>query len=475
MLTEATIDLYECDPVVPGGGRPTGPASAVADRSIYPLTAASDDVRGLLADVHLAYRPKDEYGIYLPLHITRLFAFDYPFCASLDSVAPGSGPPVRAEVRIMDGSGHVIFDSEDAEYYGAYNFGGRFRSHEWATDDTVCRIIQHTAVDDDDEIKIYSHDFAPATAVLDERCTQPLAAGVTSLTVDDSLMKLRATTQWVCGYNVQIGVAAYAAGLQTGSELTFSAVPGSGMGRFPGCESTDSIIRSINQVPGTADGAFALAAKDCFWVRPKLVSDGGHIAVVPNTLEFGDDCNPCLKCEDLEETQIALLKLFAKWEVIESGRRYALDLYKLNIDRWTAQKACREKIYPRIEAVAYDGNKVSVTSGICNRSEGCLTDVTVRVRAEVVGGSASLEFAQANAYRYSPGVGVAPYTPDGEAMDFTSRFDSVSPGLGPIVRVQFRITPDVLPVVVRFTATALAGEVELPGTASKSVSLGAWA
>ena len=129
--------------------------------------------------------------------------------------------------------------------------------------------------------------------------------------------------RFLSGFNtVQTPDETKLSGLQRVTKLTLSATPGSGLGRYPGCESPDIVIREINGQRPDEHGRFLLSATGCYWVRqPQNTVPGARnlLALEPTTLQIGNDCGPCCVRDDYVRVYKGLRRVWQTYK--EIGQR----------------------------------------------------------------------------------------------------------------------------------------------------------
>jgi hypothetical protein len=245
--------------------------------------------------------------------------------------------------------------------------------HEWRTQKSVCRVVQRTSS------AIYTPKTLPrvvfpTSGILDPRTAQPFIASVTSLKVGTGGgTPFTGSVQFVAsGYNLTVTSATRQNGPRTVTRLTFSAIPGSGLGTSPGCTGdTNPGIRTINQQPGDPKtGNISLADDACLWLRP-------HWPAPHPGLKLGNDCGPCCDCDDYVATQEQIL---GTWNLLVDAGSVAHQTrndYQDALARWERQKSCREAQTVLVNALAYDAY-VDVAAGVCNATMACAGHTTLQ-------------------------------------------------------------------------------------------------
>jgi hypothetical protein len=431
--------------VLPTGGMGIG---VEANGSNFPFVQPSDDITGLLADLWLAH---EVHTVVPPLRVSRMVGFQQAF----------DGLPSAANLTIVDAADATIFDSPGATYSWK-DWGTRFRIHEWLFPDRVCRVVQHCATAD--PAPPWPQEIVPTNGLLDERASELLAQRLLRIQVGDNTVTGEVT--FINGWNVGIAVAPYKESLRTTTSLTYSANPGDGPGRYPGCQSPDAVIRTINGQGPDTRGNFTLAAGDCYYVRQPLGTGTSGLAVpVPSTLVMGNDCGPCCDCNDFVNVQRAILN-------IESGLRSSAAIAENTRDeyveasvRWNESKACYESQLVKILAVTSARTYADVNITICNGTPDCLVDIRLSFIPSTSPTSGPWSIAPGTTFISQPAkTTMAPYqlTSDGKALH--AFFDAVNPMASGRLKTRLAWNQQMpTGTMLTITATAMAIPVAVTG------------
>jgi hypothetical protein len=359
--------------VVAEGGYGTG----VNPNGVYfPFIREVAGAERLFADMYLGHRVK---SAVLPLRVTDIDGFTQP-------VTPG-----RAEMVIVDANGAVVFDSTSAAEYRNNDWGGRFRIHEWISDDAVLRVVQHTGQNDTEDVITYQTSQTLSDAVLDERVSELWPDEVLTLVVNGHPIK--GEVEFVGGYNFETKLNSInrSSGKPHVNKVYVSAEPGSGLGREEGCVgTTDYPIRSINGVKPKNDGSFIMSATDClFFVKPgQVVPQNGsnHINYqFTNGLLLKESCLPCCSCDDFVNTYQGIRRLYDTYAGLGNRATNVRNQHASNIDRWTDQKGCRESDPVKINIMPFkvsDVHGFKLGVGVCNIEPGCRGELTLDLNFE---------------------------------------------------------------------------------------------
>lgn len=380
----------------PRAGKGIGVNPTGAD---YPFLRPSDDIAGLLADLHLAAEMLPT--IVYPLRISRITGLGAGFeeGVSNSEIEDGAHP---VDITIVDANDVLVFESDSDVLdvvYRAREYGNRLRIHEWFDTITYCRIIQHAAFASEAEVRVIPDEIEPEEGWLDPRTCHRLPTHVHELRADpdgSSLTRISEQTILAAGYNITL--TAEPDGITTdfrnATRITINAVPGTGLGKFDNCEeATLPPVKQINNVPMAGDVQVKL--DPCHWLRPPLEytidEDGLYTTKVaePHTLILGNDCSPCYQCEDFVHVWKALLNVNQDWKSAGILAEATRDAYHTNRERWLNQKQCREDRGVAIKAFSHHCTEVDVQIGICNTKPYCLTQVILTFVISInTGGSA---------------------------------------------------------------------------------------
>lgn len=345
----------------------------------YPFVRVAEDQAGLIADFYLSY----EVEAVLPLKLHWVFGLAQYFFD--EGTYPGDGDtphftPVHAvDLIVKDSAGTTIFDSRTAEYV-SQAFGDLLRIHEWQTTDAVCRLVQHTAFEDTENVIDFPASIEPTFNTLDARTCDKVPPRLRSITV--GLTQMSGNVRLVSGFNIEQTVGEpKVVGLLNTTSLAIAAVPGSGLGRYPGCEEPDVFIRNINGVKPDEHGRFKLAATGCYWVRqPQERVSGNLLRLTLATLQVGNDCGPCCVCDDYVKVYKALRRIWSRYRNIGFRAVATRDQLAANILRFEEAKACRKDRVLSVQALIHNTDYVEIQGTLCNAVNDCSTNVEMRLK-----------------------------------------------------------------------------------------------
>jgi hypothetical protein len=377
-------------PVFIANGRdPIGVCQPPGTGLNYPFVAPSANVENLFADFYLACE-----GFTPPFTLAYAIGF-----GSEETTPPPPGMPTVPvhgyDVVVTDANGQVAFDSTTATHFGTLDWAGRLRVLEWTTDEAVCRAVIHIAWGPEDTPVEYEYYLTPTDGTLDPRTCEVLAGRVRSMRVAArALNGLTGTVKLKNGFNTTITTTPAVAGDGTRhvSTVTIAAVPGTGLGRKPGCTTTPPVVRRINQVSPTDAGIFLIELDPCLrGQRPLAIVNGAdedRAAVyraagltdeqAGSALLYDSDCQPCCTCDDFVRTYRGLQVLYDQWRLVADTATAVRDLYADNRQRWLDQAALRAGAASAIVVQAEPNCRVFVGGSYCNFSTCCLVPVETR-------------------------------------------------------------------------------------------------
>lgn len=391
----------------PRGRQPIGVNQPPGGGSLYPFVAPSSDILYLLGDFFISFDDLND-TIEYPLRVAWMYGFGSVI------VSPISGWPTPThshDLVILSDNNQVVFDSTLATEFTTRTWDNRLLIIEWKTGDKVCRCVkftQWTAADIADGQTIsYNNYIEPTNGELQADCWYKLPKRVTSLQVGlTNIAHTRVTLAE--GYNVGISKLEDTAtsslqlpnltdnkilttGTRVNNRISISAVPGSGLGTFPGCVGSELVIRTINKVRSNAYQNFNFDSEACIrYQRPVgLLSalprefDYASFYLTPeeaaSALELNNDCKNCCDCTYFAQTYQGLKRQWFLYKDVADLAQQTRDVYAANSARWLAQKQIRETDMLRLR-LSMDGNcKVSWGLAFCNASKCCISNVRIYV------------------------------------------------------------------------------------------------
>lgn len=463
----------------PRGRQPIGVNQPPYGGFAYPFVNPSDDIAQLLADFYLAY--DDDYSAYtLPFRVAWLHGFGTSSDSSSDSAPTGFPNPTHShDLVVHDALGLTVFDSTAAGTFETKAWGTRLLILEWLTGTGVCRCTTYTAWAANQTPRDYADDIVPESSVLDARTYIRTPRRLRSLRVNGHTFNPGAIA-FQEGYNCTIfegvstqqnvpvsfnlaGVVNSSDGKRKKTQITFQANPGDGLGVVPSCQDPSPTIQTINQVGPDAGGNLTLDASGCLRIQmPVSVADGIATVTAPGTLVISNDCEPCCPCNDYAYVYLALKKLWSIGLGLAERAEAARDQFATNIDRWNAQKSCRESQPFRVVAFPEAGCKASVGVSFCNTNKCCVAALQIRITFQVFSGTTDVTNTIDGSicppvYRSGSGTqGEEEYVLSGTWPTFDAFFDFANPQ--DVSTLRFRVcAPACAPgMSIQTTVTALA-------------------
>jgi hypothetical protein len=379
---------------VSGSTQPRGLQSIGVDQppnaaqSNFPFIKPSDDIKRMFGDFYLSYEDP-ECVFALPFRVAWLAKFGEVVVPNF----PGRPDPVnKYDLIVEDANGLVVFDSTEAIDFVTIEFSDRLEAIEWKTEKAICRAVRHTKSNPNEPPLIFDRFIEPEQSDLDVITYRQVPERVRSIRV--GLTKLDPGDMiWDEGFN--FGMAVQDPVSQDGGRfvrpILMSAQPGDGLGRVPGCEDVEPLVRRINNVGPNAQGGFLLDADGCYRIqRPTILTD-----VNPRTVQIGhpeltdeeaaaalhlfNDCGPCCECDDFVRTYKGLKSVFARYEELGVRAEDTRDQFAINKARWEEEAACRFERPSRIVLQQEFDCTIALGAMHCNNSDECITPLVLRL------------------------------------------------------------------------------------------------
>lgn len=370
-------------PVVPEGGYGV---SVNPKGTHFPFIREVSGVHRLFADMYLGHSKTD---VVLPLRISQIRGFTQPSSFSSSEIVPSESSEAgnRAEVFILDATDSVVFDSTLGDYrYELWS--DRFGIHEWRTDTAICRIVQHIGQHDLEDVESYPYSQTLTNAILDERVSEIWPKKINKFKVNNT--SITGDVNFYGGYNfvTTLSSTAITNGSRRVNSIFVAAEAGAGEGQFPGCpEQSEITIKRINQVTPDDSGSFVFTATDCIWLnREGTTAQVGGVRNItfnnPNSIHITNNCLPCCSCDDFMNTYRGIRRLYEKFKALGVRANSVRNTHQDNIDRWLAQKDCREAAPIKLSMLPYtvkDDSCVKIAMGVCNTYESCRGEYQVDI------------------------------------------------------------------------------------------------
>lgn len=373
---------------------PNGRRQIVVDQqqggTRYPFIDPSDKLAELIGDLYLHY--EDDCLFVQPFSIKWLYGFGE------DSAVIGVSPVHAYDMAIVDANDDIVFDTTTATSFKAVNWGNTLRVIEWATGDTILRVVKYAAWEEPEPLYAWPVYFEPANAQLDPRTLQAATDVVSTLifetgdhqgkNAEEHTLTEQGPVVFSGGYNVTFATVEdeVVGGQRRVINIDVDVQANTGLGAFPGCDETLP-LRRVNDVAATESGNFSLAADGCPNIVPVLEGE----ATEPTETEFGtqavdhgaftvtDSCGPCCSCQDFLNVYAALKRLWSRYAELARRAEAVRDLMRENNKRWEEQRTCRKAAALRGAVMPIIPNTVAAAAGICNNTDSPLRNVEIKL------------------------------------------------------------------------------------------------
>ncbi len=375
--------------------QPVSVNQATTEGTNYPFVRQPQDrTRFLLGDLWLAY---DDDDYVLPLKMDTMTGF-----------GGSTHPSLHAQdLLIIDAEGRTVFDTNRSDVtFTVRPWTASLKVLEWTDGDTILRCTWH----------LVAPAWAPASTALanmpdldldlDPRTYTRLPKRVKSLRV--GLTKLKGNLIFIGGYNIDLKteIPTPTPGGRFTRRVLINATPGGGLGRAPGCDDSDSVIRKIRGVGPNPGGDFSLDAPGCYRAqRPTHVTSLSPRTVAPglpggdpdsylpipslpyalnsqalaSALQLSNDCKPCCTCEDYVNTDRGVSRIEQSYRSYAARAQTAAGQLKTAIDRWEAQRQCRLIQPLKLVVQGESGCGLYVAGLHCNMTRGCTSTLILRI------------------------------------------------------------------------------------------------
>jgi hypothetical protein len=461
-----TISVNSFPTVAPGwvlsGCCPTLLAAVYTNPTPY-KTLAANDIRYQLADFHLSFDDLGEYDpsiepVRYPLRVKYLYGVG---CTNNSPPPDFFTPSHSADVLLVDANDRTVFNTAaSGTTFSTKAWGDDYRIYEWKSATAVCRAVAYTtwpstdnSTPDEDTPRHYPKYLSAANAILDSRAVYKLPKRLLSLRTRNGQTispRYKNNFTFLNGFNTTLPRGTTTTtDLRVNTPITFSAVAGSGKGKFGNCGDVPTVypIARINGTPAE-QGHYLMAAKDCLWVRRPtnaVKNPAGDItSITPSTtagLQAGADCDPCCGCEDYADTAKYMNSTSYRYKLIGQRAGTVRTEHENNIARWLDYRACSIQQPLRLLLVPQRCPYIDVAMMLCNTCDNkCFGDSVLTLDLSV-GSTATttVELECGHTALYAPNI-------NGQAIGITQlnnglRYSAALPELksGESAYVRFRI------------------------------------
>lgn len=360
----------------------------------YPIVSPSDDIAGLIADMHFAY---DDLGFYINQPVKKE-PLSIKYLSGLGCLAAQSGVPSgahAADIRIVDATGATVFDSfaDATVVYTKKTWSADYEIHEWRGEYAICRIVVYTTwpktdINDTDQTtaRNYASKIAPASAVINARAVYKMPKRLLSMRVNTAGIttdKTKGQIVFKNGYNTEIAAdGPTTTNFRANTKIAISGVAGSGLGRFFDCADADtsSVITTINGVTPGANGDFVMGGVGCLWsghpvLAPTQSEDDSQPAALVRDpaagIKFGADCKACCSCEDYADTAAYMNQVAYRYQLIGQRAQEVYTQHETNVANW-ADASCVTGEIMRMVTTAQECGAIDVAVTLCNTCSQCI-------------------------------------------------------------------------------------------------------
>jgi hypothetical protein len=459
----------------------------------FPFVDPSDDLDILIGDLYLRYQ--DHYcQLEQPFKVAWLSGF-----GTLAATNP-TGEVHRYDVAITDAQDRVVFDSRDAFDFSINTWAASKLILQWTTsDDEILRLTLYRTWAIGETPRNWPRYFEPLDARLDPRTYERVVSQVTELRVGTALVDTSgdvvipagSPVVWQAGYNSILDVQSQTDvdGTRRVTNVLLEAVPGAGLGQYPGCDAVP-VLRRINGVTADDAGNLRLDAAECYRLEqpilesdPEAVSELGpleytylggtrNIRLNQATLKISNDCGPCCECDDFVNVYEAIRRVSNRYAELGRRAEAVRDQYKENIDRWNAQKSCRQANLLQMALLPIGSCRLAVAASLCNGTTEPLLDgeLTLDFSASTIAGcvlcGTTYRRGNVDPYRNIPPSQLMPYKLGGEWPLFTASFDCINEGENGYVTFVLQLPGCTASDIVALTVSASAAGGANPGGAT---------
>jgi hypothetical protein len=374
--------------------------------NLYPFVNPSSDIQQLFSDFFVSFE-NSSGSVKHPLKVAWLYGF------GSNSVSPFPGRPTPShayDLIVEDANGEIVFDSTEASVYKAVDWDSRLRVIEWESDMAVCRCVIHTQWTQEDVTDglaiMHDDNIEPENGELYAECGYELPRRVKSIQIGNEIVTAKALTLQ-SGYNFAMetvlpievespaidlfGEVGLIEGSRRATKIQLSAEPGSGLGVFPGCVDTATVLRTLNKVRSDSHNNFTLDSEGCIRqhrplslssTTPRVFSYSASAMSTSQaaaTIKLSNDCRNCCDCEYYARTYQGLKRQWSLYKDIAHTAEEARDFYRDNKDRWLVEKAMREKDFIRVSVATDADCKVRWGVAVCNPTNCCLINLKIQV------------------------------------------------------------------------------------------------
>jgi hypothetical protein len=435
----------------------------------YPFVAPSEDIRFLVADLHVAF---DDPAVAVPGTAERQppYRVKYLYNVGCNPNALPAGAPAprgnEADIVIVDINNNVVFDTTGAATvtYTATPWNTDYTIYKWTTAAGTCHLVAHTNWKTGEPApRHYDRYIAPANGTLDARVVYKLPKRLLSLRVKQRsgttvLGPYTGNVVFKNGYNTEITATSSVSNYLKNTEVRLSAVAGSGAGYYPVCGDgfdqgigprPPQPIRTINGAAPNASGDFLLSAGDCLYLRRPTVRPTAN-SLYPDPVhkqQMGADCPPCCECDDYVAAALYMNSVGSRYQLVGTRVENIKGIHESNIDRWLDKRDCSLGNPLKLILVPQGCPFMDVVAMICNPCDSCLSGSTLQLTLTPVNqpGTVSAELVCGYTALFAPGingqsVGIT-VTANGNVTAATFKMPSINSGSSAYLKFRLKFSP----------------------------------
>lgn len=219
-----------------------------------------------------------------------------------------------------------------------------------------------------------------ASVPIDPRAIRYLPKQLTDVVIGEQSVVSDKAVQFKPGYNMELHTEQVVSdrGERVG-RLEINAVPGAGLGKFPGCDANIGITALGNAFPN-GYGDLLLGGDDCLTVRPELEFSATAAQVKPGRFLLEDLCTAPCECDDFKDVVEYATAVWNRYKVIAQRANAIRDSYHALRTELLAWRACAQENPLRAEVWKATPCAMGIGVGVCNVSEQCLSGATLKLR-----------------------------------------------------------------------------------------------
>lgn len=335
----------------------------------------------------------------------------------------------EVDLIIESQDGSISLDTRQMEHRVRV-WCGDLKVHTWIGESAVVQaVLRHNPA--------LSDHYEFEELVLDQRAVDFRPVALRDLVVGETggqvsvLSQETKTLHLASGYNLQATAQDIRSPRgERQSKLTLDAVPGAGLGLFPGCDA-DLGVTALGRARPTPDGDLLAGGVDCIGLRPKLNYTAVHAEIDPGKFEIYDSCTAKCSCDDFASVANYAIALWNKYRILAERISNIRDRYhevRAKIKTW---QECVQGNPLRLHIWQAPPCSIGIGMGICNVGDECLDGLSINMRIDDGAGGTLGEMDSYHAYQtqYSGGLAYNRTTSySGSGANFSVPLNAIEPG-----------------------------------------------